>query len=1051
MSASPSEAGELSRPSEDDLAFLRHLAAETQTASSRPESSLLDDPALRSWQASLLSAALMEGFEPKSLMPGISEESLQALLRHCTVSVHAGAAQWRLDARARGTVLGDAARRKNLLAAARLAWQTSSARGATPPMSRALIQLVREGIPSEAAIAAGGRDLWPAYQAASAVLRDGGILSAADAARLEGAVQLAELLEPLRFLIHWDPVAKTDAFIGRTAELRELRKFVDVLKSKSFLESVQRNYSMLFEDESRALVLSGIGGVGKSTLVAKFLVDHIANAAPTTRLIFSYLDFDRTAVSGAQPATLLLEIMRQLACQLPKARDRLNQLRTQVQENVASVAAMPSFSGSDEASAVAGLPRELIDRSQMNLYLEPLARCLNDAHDDRVMLVVLDTFEEVQLLGDEATARVEGFIEDMLRVLPHMRVLIAGRDEAAGFFRAAARLALKGFGDKPSRRAFLESRGVSRNLSEQIAAQAGGRPLALLLAARLVSEFNEESLDLSMMERFKARFDETLTEGILYERILQHIPDERLRQIAHPGLVLRRLDTDVIVYVLAPTLGLGDISVEAAQQLLALLRRQRDLVREEPDGSVVHRPDVRTQMLQLMTQQNPGLVDRLHQAAVKFYRYRQSAAVGAEARIQAGIEEIYHLLCLGQQLKRVLELWSPAARLALGRSVEDVANPNGQLALRVLLDRTVGIIESEELPPELAQLYAGNATRNALSERHPERALKIMERWQYALAVPRRSPLLALTLDRNGLWQKAKLAFLETPPTRDTPLEDLLAWGDFIERARLDPKERARLAAPVLSLLYQQAPASKVVLAAQRLHLRTLAFSQERSFREYSLPSSRVLRPRSQIDVSSNPWSITLGLVEATPGLMNSLDLGRSDLQRRQARLLHDLCAKRGQKADRIIQRLCDAVLSSNRPRALARVEKEEPWTEESYRIVLQHLSRPSTPQWYVPIAVLLRRESGRTARLADILDLTLAEGFDVRLPVRVSTTRVLADVLRELDQLGLLTITLQLSFKRAASSELRELIAAYDDWRSDLIQVDQDFIPRLKYWSLKR
>ena len=34
------------------------------------------------------------------------------------------------------------------------------------------------------------------------------------------------------------------------------------------------------------------------------------------------------------------------------------------------------------------------------LYLELLARALNDSQHDRVVLVVLDTFEEVQLLGD---------------------------------------------------------------------------------------------------------------------------------------------------------------------------------------------------------------------------------------------------------------------------------------------------------------------------------------------------------------------------------------------------------------------------------------------------------------------------------------------------------------------------------------------------------------------------------------------------------------------------------------------------------------------------
>lgn len=1051
MIAPQSEAGMLSRPSEDDLAFLKQLASDTQTQANRaaPERSVLDEPGLRPWQDRLLRAALIEGFEPLSLMPGISEDGLHALLRHCTVSLQAGNAQWRLDAGARSAVLSEAARGQTLEAVARMTWQSSGGSEAPSPLSHALAQLVREGIPSDAAVDSAGRELWPAYQAAAAVLRDGGILTEADAARLDGAIQLAELLEPLRFLIRWDSVDKTDAFVGREAELRQLRKFVDVLASRGLLESVQRGYSRVVNDESRAMVLSGIGGVGKSTLVAKFLVDHAADEVSSPRLVFSYLDFDRAAISGLQPATLLLELLRQLACQLPHAKPALDQLRTQVQENVAKVAALPSFSGDDVSSAQAGLPRELIDRSQMNLYLELLARSLNEVHDKRVILVVLDTFEEVQLLGDEATVRVEEFIEDLLRALPLMRVLVAGRDEADGFFRSSARLVLKGFGDKPSRRAFLETRGVPRKLSEQIAAQAGGRPLALLLAARLVSEYKENSLDLSWMERFKARLDETLTEGILYERILQHIPDERLRRIAHPGLVLRRLDADAIVHVLAPTLGLGDMSLEAAGQLLDLLRRQRDLVRVEPDGSVVHRPDVRGQMLQLMTLRDPGLVERLHQVAIEYYRAKLSTAIGAQARTQAGIEEIYHLLCLGQHFDRVLELWSPAARLSLGRSADDIGNPNGRLALRVLLDRTVGVIESAQLPAALAQIYAENATRNALSERHPERAFRIMEKWQYALPEHRRLPLVALTLDRNGLWRQAMQAFLEALPTQNISVKDLLAWLDFVERARLDPEERANLAAPLLTRLTSHTSASAAFLTAQRLQFRIGAFSKDLALRKNAALSSPVLQPRSQVEAPLDPWFTTLGLIQPRPGLLYSLDLGSSDLQRRQARLLYDLCSDRMHNSDGVIKRLCAALLSSNRQRELARVEREEPWIKESYQTVLQHLTRPSTPQWYVPIAALLRREVEKTARLADVLDLSLAKRFDVRLPLRVSTTRALADVLRELDQLGLLNVTLHRSFKRAGSADLEELLAAYDDWRRDLIRVDQKFVPRLQHRNL--
>jgi hypothetical protein len=44
---------------------------------------------------------------------------------------------------------------------------------------------------------------------------------------------------------------------------------------------------------------------------------------------------------------------------------------------------------------------------------------------------------------------------------------------------------------------------------------------------------------------------ETAVQGQLYQQILNHIPDPDLRQLAHPGLVVRRVTRDVIKEVLA--------------------------------------------------------------------------------------------------------------------------------------------------------------------------------------------------------------------------------------------------------------------------------------------------------------------------------------------------------------------------------------------------------------------------------------------------------------------------------------------------------------------
>jgi hypothetical protein len=65
-----------------------------------------------------------------------------------------------------------------------------------------------------------------------------------------------------------------------------------------------------------ALGVFGPGGVGKSALVARFMLEH-ARLPEDARIPFAYLDFDRPIRHVSKPLTLCLEMLRQLHLQFP--------------------------------------------------------------------------------------------------------------------------------------------------------------------------------------------------------------------------------------------------------------------------------------------------------------------------------------------------------------------------------------------------------------------------------------------------------------------------------------------------------------------------------------------------------------------------------------------------------------------------------------------------------------------------------------------------------------------------------------------------------------
>jgi hypothetical protein len=102
---------------------------------------------------------------------------------------------------------------------------------------------------------------------------------------LTNRLEWQQLLQPFRQLVG-------DHFRGRTKELYRIR---------AFFRTTRRQRSIY---QAKPLMIFGPGGVGKSTLLAKFILETV-DEATIDNFAFCYWDFDRATLLPEEPVTLL--------------------------------------------------------------------------------------------------------------------------------------------------------------------------------------------------------------------------------------------------------------------------------------------------------------------------------------------------------------------------------------------------------------------------------------------------------------------------------------------------------------------------------------------------------------------------------------------------------------------------------------------------------------------------------------------------------------------------------------------------------------------------
>jgi hypothetical protein len=134
---------------------------------------------------------------------------------------------------------------------------------------------------------------------------------------------------------------------------------------------------------------------------------------------------------------------------------------------------------------------------------------------------------------------------------------------------------------------YLSKQGISDpELAQDLVQALGANPLSLRLISRVL---RKEKIDLSEMRKevkwkpgvSDRLFGRTvppkeLLQGVLFRRILGHIHNEKIRDLAHPGLILRRITPDLIQKVLAEPCGLGPLTEKQAEDYFNALEHRPD-------------------------------------------------------------------------------------------------------------------------------------------------------------------------------------------------------------------------------------------------------------------------------------------------------------------------------------------------------------------------------------------------------------------------------------------------------------------------------------------
>jgi len=525
-------------------------------------------------------------------------------------------------------------------------------------------------------------------------------------------------------------------FFGRTDELRKLEEFVDARPvsglrhmRRSVYEFVSRNLGMDSFVKAPPLLIKGPGGIGKSSLLAKFLIQH-ADSGAKDGLVFAYIDFDRAGIWPDEPLTVLAELAGQFANQAGQYCEHLLQLQTDINEALSRSADYSVEYDSSESLGSASVAQQ-----RQKHYLSRFADLSERAFvrgRRTTMLLVFDSFEEVTQRGESHVITLFGFLNEIQLAMPRLRSVLSGR----GALRLQVDhipLELRPIKGNTTMEILRSYDIADPDILECIVERVSGHPLSIRLAAQLVvmSE-RDATLDPSLAtwkERFFSKLDERLDEGIIFRRIIAHIDDPELRKLVSPGFVLRLITPELILYVLKEPCGLKVDSIVDARNLFLRLAQYNSLVSQRSSWRLKHRADVRGMILEGLLRTDPDLCRQIWQRGAVHFSHQLDVSNRAE--------EMYCRLMLSDSPDEMNQSWMPGMENLLSSSQDELPAESAEFLQYKLLTGDRSVHELPKFSSAAHVLREAEEMKFLLSRGDADGALKVPKR----LPQPGENPL----------------------------------------------------------------------------------------------------------------------------------------------------------------------------------------------------------------------------------------------------------------------------------------------------------------------
>jgi AAA ATPase domain len=511
-----------------------------------------------------------------------------------------------------------------------------------------------------------------------------------------------EILSPLRILIGTRSAVgeggEGDNFVGREQELEQLYAHVGVRPPATLRNRLRRlgkKISDTISSPKGALVIYGIGGMGKSSLVAKFVMEHARTG--DNRLLFAYLDFDRTTLARANAAGLLVEIVRQVGLlgtagpeSIDKAlvdlRDELRNLQVKTDERLISEQAH-RFKTTVDAMSSLKTP----------------------------FLLVLDSFERIQSQGGQPIRRVLALLQELGLFdgrWPQLRVVVCSRmdvPELRGNLESVKLGHFDSEGAEHLAERLLEARlgEAEAGWAKAIGQVSKGYPLGVRILTDGLAEAERAERPRIIADYRDAKADAVKIATIYYKRFAQRICAPGGLVSVRAAICLRTvtipaLDSAlqvVAAHGIASTTGGGaQVSPPSATDVFEALRADPTLWAETAPDRLRWVPELRRLLLECMKEETPDLLRRV---SARILQELQNAPENDEH----SADLVYYGLLAGESVASVdTRSRKPVVRSLLNDAPDDFpqGSPEHTYLDVVTSGRPPTLADIERLPPMVA-------------------------------------------------------------------------------------------------------------------------------------------------------------------------------------------------------------------------------------------------------------------------------------------------------------------------------------------------------------